>query len=91
MTGKSGCNQDPWGFWMEVNDKVPVWRIGKDTGLEFQSRTIGVGKISADHCTQDSLIFRMTFTIHAIGIHLLMEVMVPSDLEAGNLEYGCAV
>ena len=85
MTGKSGCNQDSRGLRMEVNDKMPVWRIGKDTGLECQSRTIGGGKISADRCTQDFLIFRMTFTIHAIWIHLLMEVMGMDRAEVDQL------
>src|SRR5689334_5249108 len=59
-----------------------VGAVGEDASLHRQRRTVGVGKVAADGRAEHALVARMTVAVHAIGIDLLLEVMVLSELES---------
>ena len=51
MTGKSGGDADLWQLWVQVEDEMLVWRIGKEASFQRHRWPRGFGKIAGREAT----------------------------------------
>src|SRR5205823_4268878 len=78
---EAGGDEHRRGARRAIDDEVLVRRIGEETGLHREHRSVRVRKVAADAFAQHALVLGMARAIHRVGIDTLAAMMVAADLE----------